>query len=723
MQITEFKIVIDLITFTVLLILSIYHFILYQGRKMYREEKYNLYFAIFTFFIVVYLIIGSPLLAKRYEQLMNLDWIPPVEAFTILGIFLGFTGFLSSLLKIPKVLYHYLSYSYSLLALSYGLTLFSFIKGVDWYDTNLFLPVVLITAAYSIFISAIYTHWLIKNKLYKNRTVKIVIIGIFALIFYLLLAKLTLAFQFPEFVQRNNLIVALIVMIFAYALADKFNIEYKDLALLKENLEVLVSKRTTELKKANEELENASRIKTEFFINLAHETKTPLTIISNYLTKYIEKYGLRNEEIVIIKKNIDKLCKQILDYLNIERLNNTISVKDSHFTDFSDLIRSSQTLFNEYAQTKQIALKWEIQIDLIVKADAFVLEQIVNNLIDNAIKYTREGGTVTITLHQENDGINFKVSDNGIGITKDYLEKIFLPYFQVKDENKETEGIGMGLCVVKKNVESLNGTIWVNSTENKGSEFTVKLPLPEPEGNEKTVIQNAAPKQKITEKIPIDSRKNILIVEDNTDMLNYLTEELSDEYNVYPAVNGYEAIRKLDHMPVPDLIISDMMMNMMDGEEFFRRLKIKDLNSAFIFLTAKTLQEEKIRMLQAGAVDYIYKPFSINELRAKIQTITENYYKQKNEGLRQAIRIITEHLDGVPETPKNVKWINFEKNCIKYEITDRQKEILMLVAEGYEYKEIANKLNISYKTVVRHIENLFNKLEVHNKIDLLNLFF
>jgi signal transduction histidine kinase/DNA-binding NarL/FixJ family response regulator len=663
------------------------------------------------------------------------DWLPPVEGAVDFMMLISFAIFVSKLLNLPADQKKLLKFANYYLLITLAFSSISLIKGWSWYNQNIVRYIVGSVTLYLATIFYILGRWILKAKLYKERVVKIIIIGTGILIIYLLADKLMQLFHVFNFFQRNNLVVTGVLYIFAYALVVKFNREYEELIILKNSLEQKILERTAELSKAKKEIEDAkerieiiSSERTDFFINLAHETKTPLTIISNYLERYIKKHGL-NEEIEIVKKNIDMLCKDMVDFMDLEKLiKGTFSYENNQITDFSKLLNDRICLFKEYVNEKNIGFSFDIACGLFVKADPKLIDRIIYNLLENAVKYTPTGGKINILLSGKNNEIIFKVSDTGVGISETKLTHIFEPYYQISHKKLNIQGMGMGLYVVKRSIELINGSIIVESDENKGSTFLVKLPLCIAAENEKIISFSpsisAVPTGNIIEK-EIDPEKNsILIVEDNIDMLNYLIEELTTDYNIHPAKNGLDAIKKMMTISIPDLIISDIMMDQMDGEEFFNKISSNSnyRNIPFIFLTAKSQQDEKIKMLQSGAIDYISKPFSISELKARIKTIIENSEKQKKEGLKQAIDVITKKITD-PEKSAPAQQQIFEEKCKQYVLTERQKEIAVLIAEGLEYKEIADKLSISHRTVTNHVENLFDKLDIHNKVDLINLLF
>ena len=209
----------------------------------------------------------------------------------------------------------------------------------------------------------------------------------------------------------------------------------KQLIALNTNLQEEVMKRTKELEESNQ-------LKTRNFINLVHETKTPLTLIKNYLDEFINKHGSA-EELDIIKSGIDKLTADVINLFDIERFSKGIDVyRHNKISDFSEILNNSLPLFEYYCSKQDISLQTFIGEDLFVKADPNAINRIVNNIIENAIKFTDADGKITISLSNENDKILFSVQDNGIGIPHSLHKKIFEPYYQIGNKEYKSSRYG-----------------------------------------------------------------------------------------------------------------------------------------------------------------------------------------------------------------------------------------------------------------------------------------
>lgn len=400
-----------------------------------------------------------------------------------------------------------------------------------------------------------------------------------------------------------------------------------------------------ELRKEKTAIEKNAQLKTELFVNIAHETKTPLTLISNYLDHYIQKVGF-SDEMIFIKQNLDKLKRDMINFLDAEKLQMGREIyHHSQILNFSTILETQIILFKSLAANKRITITSNIESNIYIKAEHMAIERIINNLLDNAIKYSKQNDVINISLISANGTIIFTVNDSGTGFSPQLLNHISPLFYQKSFKKINSQKNGLGIYIVKKIIDSLNGSIKVKSSPGIGSRFTVMLnqyfisEKHEIDPPLDTIVQddrlplfnNMNTGINLQEKEP-DARKNtILIVEDNIYLLSYIKTMLEQKYNVLCALNGKQAISRLKLITKPDLIISDIIMDEMDGHTFFYKVshdnKYKDI--PFIFLTAKTTHDEKIKGLSDGAIDYIYKPFSINELQTKIQSIIRNQKLKK----------------------------------------------------------------------------------------------
>jgi signal transduction histidine kinase/DNA-binding NarL/FixJ family response regulator len=506
----------------------------------------------------------------------------------------------------------------------------------------------------------------------------------------------------------------------------------KRLELLNSGLEEEVEKRTLELKRINEN-------KTLFFANITHELKTPLTLMKNYLAKYINKKNIIDEDLLIVKNNIDRLIFDTANFLDMAKMESgTISYNHNQVINISKILSDKIPFFIPLVENKSISMEKKINDNLFIKADPIAIDKVINNLLDNAIKYTDQNGRIDILLSDNESGkIELIVKDNGDGIEEEYFGHIFSPYYQTKSNKYAYQGIGIGLFITKSIINSLNAEIFVESKINEGSEFKVVFEKQDSdEISDKAGINqsendiNISSRKIVLEEKKIDASKdNILLVEDNVEMLAYLQSVFSEKYNVYLAANGREAIDKLKVVKKIDLIVSDILMPVLNGSDFVKLIKSDHQYSDIpvIFLTAKTAENEKLDGLLSGAHDYIYKPFNIDELIYKIDNIIKGKNKAVERNKKNMRRKIESILNDINIDENEIENENIEHDRFKdfdiiknkYNITGSENEIIKMILDGKINKEIAFELKKSVRTVEGHIRNIYLKLGISNRMELI----
>lgn len=487
-----------------------------------------------------------------------------------------------------------------------------------------------------------------------------------------------------------------------------------------------VDKRTSELSKITEQ-------RTNTLVNLAHETKTPLTLIDNYLEEYIAKNG-NADELSVVKRSLWKITTDISNIFDLERLNRGMSLyHHNQVTNFTELINDNLTLFANYAKKAGVILGASTEKDLLVKADPLAINRIVTNLVENSIKYSLDGGSVNISLERDGDKIVFSVRDTGIGITPDMHRKIFEPYFQLNNPKRSNQGMGLGLPIVQKVIKELSGEIFVESDPRKGRGTKVIVKLRRHNLSRVEEVASIANLEVKIKDIGIErlniiqvdhdeGKKTILLVEDNISMVNYLQKKLVEKYNIIVTLNGSEALRVL-HTPGYDidLIVSDVMMDKIDGFSFLRIISDNAAFShiPFLFLSAKSTISDKLNGLRLGAIDFIQKPFSLQELMQKIESVLIHEERHKAAVLSRALEQLRS-VKGTKTSDVGTVSDRFDVNCQVYQLTDREKEVARLIFDGLSYKEIGQKLFIAEKTVKTHIQNIYEKVKVNSKVELIN---
>jgi len=514
----------------------------------------------------------------------------------------------------------------------------------------------------------------------------------------------------PPFYQTLAFKFIILVMFvgFAYLL---YYIRTLQLKKQKEELQLLVGNKTREivnqrdiLAEKNEELERinreilaerdktkalvrtveeANQTKLQFFTNISHEFRTPLTLILNMIEKFNNEpngytSGERKNDYKLIEKNAQKLLK-LIDRLMLFRKYSThqagLKISENNLVQF---LKNQAMLFSGYAEKKKITFRFESRSEqLPVWFDPEQMEEVISNLLSNAFKYTAEQGVIKVSAGEASDAkvrelvfsrvkhpdqyIYFMVEDTGIGIPQDKLDKVFERFYQINDAKNETgTGMGIGLHISKKIILLHRGQIFVDSEPGRGSRFVVLLkkgkdhlsgeyefrqetytsdkrfmPDVDPEGSGKLLRSD----QKL--RVEALSRKNmpeILIVEDNKDLRNFLVKGLEEDYNILEAGTGEEALRIIEN-DNPEVIICDVLLpGKLNGFDIVEQVK-SNLNTSHIpviVLTALTSKDQKILGLEKGADVYITKPFSLRELIAHVKSLI-----QLRESLKKKFRDYT----------------------------------------------------------------------------------
>ena len=384
--------------------------------------------------------------------------------------------------------------------------------------------------------------------------------------------------------------------------------------------------------------------KLQFFTNISHELRTPLTLIADPVDYIIRDSNLNAQQrdmLQIVQRNVAVLTRLVSEILDFRKVQN--GKMKLHLSDF-DLIECMQQwigLFTVSAQKKNISLQLEAPKTIPMRADHDKLERICYNLLTNAMKYTPNGGKITFAATVEGDKVKIEVSDNGIGIAADEQAYIFNRFYQAKNAG---QGTGIGLALVKAFTDLHHGEATVESKEGEGSRFTIVLPLSQ--AGELSTSKSQQPYSPVveissTEEVPnqarhIDdlvlpdeaARPEVLIIDDNSDIRSYLRRALSSTYKVSEAVDGKSGLEMARRI-VPDLVISDIMMPVMDGLEFCSQLKQDKAISHIpvILLTARSLDEQRAEGYKHGADAYIAKPFSLELLLSRIDNLIESRKK------------------------------------------------------------------------------------------------
>ena len=389
--------------------------------------------------------------------------------------------------------------------------------------------------------------------------------------------------------------------------------------------------------------EQATNAKLQFFTNISHELRTPLTLIADPIEHIVNDKNLTKQQrnmLQIVEKNVSilmRLVNEILDFRKIQNKKMELTLSEFELTRY----------LKEWARTfESIATKRKIKVELITPApirlcaDIYKVERICYNLLSNALKYTSEGGSITIKAKSTDETVEICIKDTGKGIAKEDIKHIFDRFYQVRNSNKD--GTGIGLAIVKAFTELQGGTAKVESEVGKGSEFTITLPKRVAGDNfqpaeetytindfldESSAVTDISTENKVS-KITSDRQEDkprVLVIDDNADIRAYATALLGDEYDVMEASDGSEGLKKAVR-EVPDVVVCDVMMSGMDGLECCKHLKSDSLTCHIpvILLTAKTLDEHRAEGYAYGADAYLTKPFNGNVLKVRIKNLITN---------------------------------------------------------------------------------------------------
>lgn len=403
-----------------------------------------------------------------------------------------------------------------------------------------------------------------------------------------------------------------------------------------------------------ERLKELDLVKSDFFSNVTHEFRTPLTLILGHLEQVIPTISdnQARKELVVVKRNakmLEKLINQLLDIAKIEADKMDIDLRRGNIVLFVNEIQKS---FISLSIRKKVGLKFHTDLDEInMDFDPDKVELILFNLLSNAFKFT-ENGEVSLKIglveKEGRDYCKLVVQDTGIGIEDEQIPKVFDRFYQSNNSRwNKNKGTGIGLALVKDLVNLHEGEIDLKSISGVGTEITILLPLEhvslthnnsveipalDPiDPDLETSVDFEPQNQALTEE-EINAQNIILVIEDNDDIRNFLRLALEPKYRVFEAVDGETGIEKALEI-VPDVIICDVMMPRKDGFEVTKALKKQEKTShiPIILLTAKAGVENRITGLETGADAYVPKPFSSEELHARIKNLIDGRIKLKEK--------------------------------------------------------------------------------------------
>lgn len=453
-----------------------------------------------------------------------------------------------------------------------------------------------------------------------------------------------------------------------------------------------------------EKREEISQMKIRFYVNISHELRTPLTLIVAPLQELLSSISghWEREKLLYIQRNAKRLLhlvNQLMDFRRAELgifelkpvYGNAYKRVLNNFLNYENLAKRKDIDYNFYSELQ----------DEDVLFDGTYLDLIVNNLLSNAFKYTEEGESVSVKLYKENKNVILQVTDTGVGIPEDKQQKIFERFYQIENGN---EGSGIGLSLVQRLVELHHGQITLVSEVGKGSTFSIYIPQDKSaysteellgssgESDEQRVYSTNAHdvyvdnveivEEEATDKKEGSKHGTILIVEDNEELRQYLSNGLSSQFNLIEAENGQKALDLLKDNDV-DLILSDVMMPVMDGVKLCKLVKqnLRTCHIPVYLLSAKVDIKYQLKGLQVGADDYIPKPFSMEVLVAKILNM-----------LRTRYRIFERYSNTIEVEPEKITTNAMDEEVLKKAIAIVEKNMSNV---EFSTEQFASEMNMS----------------------------
>jgi PAS domain S-box-containing protein len=617
----------------IILFLGIYYSLFYS-RKLRKSEF--LIFLLLCFLVSVYSFLLSPVsefIGEKLHITVSIAivkcrfislYVQPFIGLLFIGKILGFNSKLLNKIKITSGI----------------LTFFMYVYVIMISDLSLLIDSVLFFHIFTLFHIIIYIILSSIALYHKNYNSLYVLLGLvlFSIFSVMDIADnwkiINLANRYPVY----SIGILFFIILLGVYLSRQFINMNLDMLELTKSLEIKVAERT-------KKIEYLTRQKTDFFANISHEFRTPLTLIlgpvESILTK---KYGniinADDEKFKMMLYNGSKLLKLINNLLDFSKIDaNKIMIKKQKIN-ISQLLKFYVSLAKTYAENIGLTIIYNdnnTENKLITYTDRDLLEKSVFNLISNAMKFTPKGGQIIVQLDKKSDEYQISVKDTGIGIPADKIEYIFERFNQVdSSSSRKYEGTGIGLSLTREFVVNLGGKISVKSKLNEGSVFIISLPYVETENEDVeisieenkiinphifTEMNNHSESDLSSDKIfHKGNSETILVVEDNQDMRRYLKMLLEENYDLIFAGNGIEGMKKaIDGNP--DLILSDIMMPEMDGYGMTELIKADEKLKYIpvILLTAKADMDMKMEGFKKGADDYIIKPFDSKELCARVR--------------------------------------------------------------------------------------------------------
>ena len=435
-----------------------------------------------------------------------------------------------------------------------------------------------------------------------------------------------------------------------------------------------------------EMMREASRLREDFFTNITHEFRTPLTVILGLSRKIRENTEVPqsvSDKASTIERQGNRLLTLVTQLLDISKVKSVIGEPNWQHGNICAQVAMLLETYIDYAANRGVTLKYHYDKAIEMDFVPDYVNKVMSNLVSNALKFTPNGGTISVNLYQRGDRLHIDVSDTGHGISSDKLAHIFEPFYTTGDMG-EAKGTGIGLALTQEIISHLDGTITAESQVGKGTTFHIVMP-----------IQNRSADPVTETEIGNSGKPIIVVAEDNADVADLLCTQLEPFYEVVAARDGVEALKRAGEI-IPDLVITDVMMPNMDGMALARAIRANDLTAhiPIIMVTARVTEQDRIEGLKAGADAYLVKPFNTEELLTRVAKLLE-----------QRIMLRDKYAQTITQAPVT-------DDTIEDHFLARVEQVIVAhinKGEDITVTMVADDLNITARQLHRKVTGLINQ--------------
>lgn len=435
-----------------------------------------------------------------------------------------------------------------------------------------------------------------------------------------------------------------------------------------------------------EMMREASRLREDFFTNITHEFRTPLTVILGLSRKIRENTEVPqsvSDKASTIERQGNRLLTLVTQLLDISKVKSVIGEPNWQHGNICAQVAMLLETYIDYAANRGVTLKYHYDKAIEMDFVPDYVNKVMSNLVSNALKFTPNGGTISVNLYQRGDRLHIDVSDTGHGISSDKLAHIFEPFYTT-GYTGEAKGTGIGLALTQEIISHLNGTITAESQVGKGTTFHIVMP-----------IQNRSADPVTETEIGNSGKPIIVVAEDNADVADLLCTQLEPFYEVVAARDGVEALKHAGEI-IPDLVITDVMMPNMDGMALARAIRANDLTAhiPIIMVTARVTEQDRIEGIKAGADAYLVKPFNTEELLTRVAKLLE-----------QRIMLRDKYAQTITQAPVT-------DDAIEDHFLARVEQVIVAhinKGEDITVTMVADDLNITARQLHRKVTGLINQ--------------